>query len=385
MGSKKQTILTLNGRSYDARTGHLMDGTSSTAKGPIISDVVPARPSYAQIVPPVAAPLDASTPPATVSTSGPRVMDVNRSTSHIRPRQPQKAQTLIRSAVSKPKPGLKSQTKVSAPAKGLSVHDFAVTPKLSVTQVDPIREKRATHINKSEAISRYSEGTAVGVVEPSAQQLAAVSTQAPAESPDASAPQTSASQELFERAIAASEARAPHDTDPKHVAKQARKQAKAAAKAKKPVHHHLASVVAASVAVLLIGGFIGLQNKNSLTLRFADAKAGFSASLPTYQPEGYGVGSFNYTAGSVGTNFHNEATDSDYTLTQQTTKWDSQALLDNYVGVNYPSYHVLESGDQIVYVYGKNDASWIKDGVWYQLRSGGNLSTSQVLSVAASV
>jgi hypothetical protein len=312
-------------------------------------------------------------------------MDVSRSTSHIKPRQPQKAHTLVRSAVSKPKPGLKSQTKVSAPAKGLSVNDFAVMPKLSVNQVDPIREKRATQINMSQAITKFSDGTTVGSVEPSPQQLAAVSTHAPTEAVDATELQSKGSQDLFERAIAAADARAHHDADPKKVAKQARKQAKVAAKAKKPVHHHLASVVAASVAVLLIGGFIGLQNKNSLTLRFADAKAGFDASLPTYQPEGYGVGSFNYTAGSVGTNFHNDATDREYNLTQQTTKWDSQALLDNYVSVNYPSYHVLQSGNQIVYIYGKNDASWIKNGVWYQLRSDGNLSTSQVLSIATSI
>jgi hypothetical protein len=381
VGSKKQTILTLNGHRYDALTGKLLEAGSSPTDNHVISDVVAPKSNHGQVAPPVPSPTENPKPIAATPT-GPRVMDVSRNTSHISRRHQQKAHTLVRSAVSKPKPGWKSQTIVSAPTTDLSVPELAISPKLSYGQVDLRRQKLATHVAKSEAISKFTDGTVVGSVEPSPQQLAAVSTRAPVEAIEH---QTSASQELFDKAIAAAETRSLHDSDPKQLSKQARKQTKAATKAKRPVHHHLASVVAASVAVLAIGSIIGLHNKNSLTLRFADAKAGFSAKLPTYQPEGYGVGSFNYTPGSVGTSFHSDTGDREYTLNQQTTAWDSQALLDNYVAVNYPSYHALQSGDQIVYVYGKNDASWIKNGVWYQLRSDGNLSTSQVLSIAASI
>jgi hypothetical protein len=281
VASKKQTILTLNGRRYDALTGHPAAEAPNQTKGHIISDFVGPVSSPIQVAPPVPAPTELPQPPVTVTPPGSRVMDVTRSTSHIRPRKQQPAHTLVRSAVSKPKPGLKSQTKVNAPTRGLSVQDFAVAPKLSVNEVNPHRQRRATQVTKSQSISRFSDGTVVGAVEPSPQQLAAVSTQAPSDlssvalakegATDAGEQPPSKSQALFERAIAASESQTAKPADSKKLSKQAHKQAKAAAKAKKPVHHHLASVVAASVAVLAIGGFIGLQNKDSLTLRFADA------------------------------------------------------------------------------------------------------------------
>jgi hypothetical protein len=220
----------------------------------------------------------------------------------------------------------------------------------------------------------------------SPQAVAAVKIEKPQQINTAAETQPQRSQALFERAIAAADSHTLTQVDQKKLSKRANKQAKRASRAaKRPVHHHLVSVVAASLAVLVIGGFVGLQNKDTLTLRFANAQAGFKASLPTYQPEGYGVGSFTYGAGNVGTTFHDDGNGRDYTLNQQTTKWDSQDLLDTYVAPNYPSYQALQSGSQVIYVYGKNDASWVKHGIWYQLRSDGNLSTTQVLNIAASV
>lgn len=382
MGSKKQTILTLNGKRYDAVTGQLVEvGMTQSAGGQVMDVVAPRESNATQVASPTPAPAAAPEPP-TANPSGPKVMDVARSSVHIKPRQPQRASTLVRSAVSKPKPGLKSQTKVSTPTQALAVPENTVYPKWSVSQVSPARQNRAVQVGKSDAVSKFSDATAV---RQNPLASAAVKIERSSETSAVSQRQSSRSQDLFERAIAAAESRDVKSADQKQLSKQASKQAKRAAKAgKQPVHHHLASVVAASIAVLVIGGFVGLQNKDALTLRFANAQAGFKASLPTYQPEGYGVGSFTYSAGNVGTTFHAD-NGRDYTLNQQTTKWDSQELLDTFVAVNYPSYQALQSGHQVIYVYGKNDASWIKNGIWYQLKSDGNLSTTQVLNIAASV
>jgi hypothetical protein len=379
VGSKKQTSITLNGKRYDALTGQLADDHGSIQPAPVM-DVVAPRGSHAtQVAVPTPAPTAAPEPP-TANPSGPKVMDVARSTVHLKPRQPQRANTLVRSAVSKPQPGLRSRTKVSAPTQALSVPQNSLAPKWSITQVNPTRQSRAGQIPKSEAISRFSSSVE------SPQAVAAVKIEKPQQINTAAETQPQRSQALFERAIAAADSHTLTQVDQKKLSKRANKQAKRASRAaKRPVHHHLVSVVAASLAVLVIGGFVGLQNKDTLTLRFANAQAGFKASLPTYQPEGYGVGSFTYGAGNVGTTFHDDGNGRDYTLNQQTTKWDSQDLLDTYVAPNYPSYQALQSGSQVIYVYGKNDASWVKHGIWYQLRSDGNLSTTQVLNIAASV
>lgn len=298
-------------------------------------------------------------------------------------RQTQHASTLMRSAVSKPKPGLKGQTKIIAPAQTPTTSLASVQPKWPVAQVNPTRLNRAEQVAQSQAISKFARSIDIAPSAASA-QLPRGSTQAAVEAIEH---QSQKSKDLFERAIASADSHTEPPVNQKKLVRRAKKQAKLAAKSnrERPVHHHLASVVAASVAVLAIGGFIGLQNKSAITLRFADAKAGFQASLPNYQPDGYRVGTFTYSAGSVGTSFHSDAGNRTYTLNQQTTKWDSQALLDNYVRANYGSYQVLQSGQQIVYTYGKNNASWVKNGIWYTLTSNGSLSTSQVLSVASSI
>lgn len=316
-------------------------------------------------------------------STGPKVMDVSRRTSSAQYRQPQRATTLMRSSVSKPKPGLKGQTKVITPAQVAAATLTTVQPKWPVAQVNPTRLNRAEKISQSQAISKFAQSSEIA---PSAAkvQLPAGSTQAAVEAIEH---QSQKSKDLFERAIASADSHTELPVNQKKLAKAAKKQAKLADKSKRerPVHHHLASVVAASVAVVAIGGFIGLQNKAAITLRFADAKAGFQASLPSYQPDGYRVGNFTYTAGSVGTSFHSDTGNRSYRLNQQTTNWDSQALLDNYVRANYGSYQVLQSGQQIVYTYGKNDATWVKNGIWYSLISNGSLSTSQVLNIASSI
>lgn len=378
MGSKKQTILILNGRRYDALTGEAVSGDETQAAVKPISDMVG---SIAPKVAAVTAPRPARAEPLK-NLAGPKMMDVSRSTTHAKPRQQQRASTLVRSAVSRPKPGLRSQTKVSSPTTTVATPLTTVAPKWPISQVNPSRMNRAGEIGKSKAIRKFAAGSSL----PAEVQDAAVRIQSSASISPASTELPTSSQDLFEKAIAAADSHLQPPVSQKKRGRQARRSAKSVAKVtKKPAHHHLASVTAASFAVLAICGMVALQNKTNLTLRFANAQAGFHASLPTYQPSGYGVGNFNYSAGSVGTTFHNSANNRDYSLVQQTTKWDSQALLDNYVRINNPSYHTLQSGNQIIYVYGKNDASWIKDGIWYQLTSNGSLSTSQVLNIAASV
>lgn len=376
MGSKKQTILVLNGRRYDALTGELVTDDGQHIALPPISDVVSTRPKTPVPQPSVTAqPAEPLTPLASH-----KFMDISRTPAHTKRRQPQRASTLVRSAVQKPKPGLKAQTKIITLANTGAVTVATVVPKWPASQVNPKRLTRAEQVAKSGAISKFSSSDVI-----SRPAVTAIRQQAATPAAAALEHQASASRDLFERAIAAADSHTQAPVNPKKLAREARKQAKHAAKATRPTRHRLASVVAASVAVLAIGGLVGLQNKTALTLRFADAKAGFHAVLPNYQPDGYGIDSFNYNVGVVGTSFHNAASGRNYTLNQQSTNWDSQALLDNFVAQNYKSYQVLQSGQQIIYVYGKNDASWIKKGIWYQLTSNGSLSTSQVLSVASSI
>ncbi|MBC7581383.1 hypothetical protein H7097_00760 [Aeromicrobium sp.] len=382
MANKKQTTITLNGHRYDAVTGEAIDENGSKIASPTINDMVRSRPGAVALTPHAAK--SPAAPLVPLSTS--KVMDVSRNISHTKPHTMQRASTLVRSSVSKPRPGFKSQTKAISPTAALVPTSNVITTKWPVTQINPRRQTRAGQVAKSGTINKFATNAPVLEVP---QAAATVKIHAPQPAVQALEPQSQQSQDMFTRAIAAADSHtfeyADH-TKPGKSSRQARKQAKSVTKAgKRPLHHHTLSVVAASVAVLIIGGFVGLQYKTAITLRYANAQAGFTASLPSYQPDGYGVGNFNYSAGNVGTTFRSDASGNDYSLNQQTTKWDDQTLLDNYVAINYPNYQALQSGNRIMYVYGDNDASWIKNGVWYQLTTHGNLSTTQILSIAASV
>jgi hypothetical protein len=377
VGNKNATILVLNGKHYDALTGKPVTAGPGKAVRPI-DDMVGGRRAKPAKQQATAQPKLPATPIVASSTKS---MDVMRTPQHLVHHKQQRAATLVRSTVNKPGLGLKRQLKtVSGSQLPANIPSTVIVPKFPVAEINPKRLTRAEHVAKSELIHKFAPGMPEFGPSAAAVKILPVSEVQPLP------PSEHKSHELFERAIASATSHEQPYVDQKKLAKTAKKQAKHASKvAKRKPHHHLASVVAASFAVLAIGGFVALQNKADLTLRFADAKAGFHASVPDYQPAGYGLNKFTYSAGNVSLGFNNNDAGRGYTIHQQTTKWDSQALLDNFVTANYQSYQILQSGNQIIYMYGHGDAAWVKGGIWYQLTSGGNLSNSQVLNIATSV
>jgi hypothetical protein len=376
VGNKKSTILVLNGKHYDALTGELVTpGPGAKAVRPI-DDFGGPRTAPRQPEPqPRPAPVAHAAPKSTAKS-----MDVRPQPKHLRHRTQQRSETLIRSAVSKPAPGLKSRVRAQHASLPATVATQTIEQKYPVSEVNPKRLRRAEHVAKSQLISKFAPG------QPEFNPVAAASVRVEPFDEPLQLASGQQSQELFASAIAAANSHEERYISPKKLAKTARKEAKHAAKTtKRRPRHHLASAVAASFLVLAIGSFVALQNKSAITMRFADAKAGFHASVPGYQPQGYSVGDFSYSAGNVAMKYHDSGADRYYTIRQQTTKWNDDELLDNFVKANYTSYQILQAGQQIIYVYGDNDASWVKDGVWYQLTSGGSLSSSQVLSIATSV
>jgi hypothetical protein len=373
VSNKNTTILVLNGQHYNALTGEIVTpGPGAKAVRPIDDFGGPRTAPHH----PVPVPRPASTTDTVTKSAA-----TQRQATHLAHRKPQRSATLIRSAVSKPTPSLRRKVRAHHANLPASVPAATVAQKYPVSEVNPKRLRRAEHIEKSNLIHKF----ALGEPEFNPVAAAAVRIGPPAES--APVARADSTQDMFAAAIAAATSHEERYISPRKLAKTAKRQAKHTAKAakSKPAHHHVATVMAASFLVLVIGGLVALQNKSAITMRFADAKAGFHASVPDYQPQGYAVDNFSYSAGNVAMNYQNASANRDYTIHQQTTKWNDQTLLDNYVKANYASYQILQAGQQIIYVYGNNDASWIKNGIWYQLTSGGNLSNSQVISIATSV
>lgn len=391
MGSKQITYIEINGRRYDAATGVLLSSAGGSAARRI-DDIKPASKAASHVTKPKVTTSHVQEAAASKPAAQPRMMDDIRRVPahHAKARTTQHSKTLKRSVVSKPAPGLKRQVHAQTHT-GLAVRtpNVAIVPKWAVAQVDPQRLKRAEHTAKSKLIQRFAPVQADISIRSAAVAIPATTLLSlPTAKPAAVVSTEPRYMDIFQRALQHADAHKQSPVSiPKKQAKKARKQAKAAHRAatrtRRP--HHIASTVMASLAFLLLAGFITYQNRANITLRYADAKAGFHATLPRYKPSGFAVGKFNYNAGFVGYTLHNETSGKSFSVAQRTSDWDSQTLLENFVANKGSSYQTLQSAGRTIYVYGNNNAAWVNGGVWYQLNTNGNLSTSEIVNVATSM
>lgn len=151
-------------------------------------------------------------------------------------------------------------------------------------------------------------------------------------------------------------------------------------------HPRALSIISASFAIVLLGGYLTYLNMPSLSVRVAAAQSGINASYPNYQPDGYSLnGLVGYSEGKVTMKFASNGGPSAFTINQAKSNWDSVAVLDNYVspraGASYIPY--TERG-LTIYTYG-NNAAWVNGGILYTIEGNAPLSSEQIRRIATSL
>lgn len=287
----------------------------------------------------------------------------------------------MRHAVEKPgtapKPTVKQQYPLVTANK-----TTAIAPKRSAASVDEHRLKRAQAVHKSHHIGRF--GAAAGApVRPKVQPVAiaaapahdtAPRTHATTHSkPAAHAPSTpqQTKTNIFEQAIA----NATSHEQPAHHSSRRKRSGK----------RRLLNVSAGLAAFLLIGGFIGFMNKSAIELQLASARAGFQASVPDYQPANFQRQGLNAEKGKVAISFVSPGDNSNFTLTQESSNWDSQTLFDSVVASANTSYQTVQSNGRIIYIYGEDQAAWVDGGILYRVSGTAKLNSDQIVSLASSM
>jgi hypothetical protein len=146
------------------------------------------------------------------------------------------------------------------------------------------------------------------------------------------------------------------------------------------------SIVSASFALLLLGGYFTYLNMPNLSVRVAAAQAGVNASYPAYHPDGYSInGPVAYSQGEVSMKFAANAGPQSFTITQSKSSWDSSALLDNYVTQKSNGNEVTNIVHGVtIYTYNDN-AAWVNGGVLYKITGNAPLSSDQILHIATSM
>ncbi len=146
------------------------------------------------------------------------------------------------------------------------------------------------------------------------------------------------------------------------------------------------ALACASVAVFAIFYFVNL-NMPDITLRVAAMQTGIDAAYPSYVPRDYKLTNILSEDGKVTLNFKNDTTGGEFTLVEEKSSWDSNALLENFVKQNYgEDYSIIREQGLTIYADDKS-ATWVNGGVMYEIISAGNelLTKKQITTIASSL
>ncbi len=141
----------------------------------------------------------------------------------------------------------------------------------------------------------------------------------------------------------------------------------------------------AAAAVFAIVYFVNL-NMPDISLRVAAMQTGIEATYPGYIPRDFSLSGIVSEEGKITLNFENSASGDAYSITEESSSWDSNALLNNFVKERYgDNYSVVREQGLTIYISG-SDAAWANGGIVYKLdTTSGSLTKKQISSIATSL
>lgn len=147
----------------------------------------------------------------------------------------------------------------------------------------------------------------------------------------------------------------------------------------------LLALSCAAVAVFAIVYFVNL-NMPDISLRVAAMQTGIEATYPSYVPRNYALADITSENGKITLNFKNAQADTGFTIVEEKSSWDSNALLSNYVKNEFSDgYSTVREQGLTIYI-DKSDAAWVNGGVVYKLITpNDDLTKKQIKSIATSL
>lgn len=348
MDKNNKATIKLNGRSYNALSGQQI-GSSPLQVGNI-DGIVRRSAQNSYSAPTKTAPIKPVRTKARTSIQAP-------------PKRPAKTNTLMRTAVKKPVKPTRLVSKANTPLSLAKSDAILTTPMVGV--VDTKLARRAQSIKLSGKISRFG-GQLRSATNSETKPLEAIK-------PQQAAPRKP---DMFEVAIE----KATSHEQPPLTKKELR-----AIHGRNPIRKRLALYSVGAVLALAVGGYAIYSNMPNVMVKVAAMRAGFSASLPAYSPSGFSLSSVNYSPGVVSFNFASSPSKG-YVLIEHSSDWDSATLASSVViPTQGSSYKKEVVGGQTIYMYGKDEAAWVSNGIWYQVDGKGNLSQTQLINMATNL
>lgn len=353
MSSKK--VIELNGKRYDALTGRIMPAHETVTEGnKTFVKPVSAHGSGAA--------LDGFVKHASAARHESAPDRVHHKTEHSR--------TLMRHAVKKPAAPKAAEAKRS----GIRHH------QPSGPEVDPHRLARAKKVSRNHLVSRFGGPKPLKAI-PSI--LPVRPEPSPVEPPilgehHRTKLDAKVGSLAFQKAIDKANV---HNQAPVKAPSRRHRLAR-----RLHVSPKVVGISAASLSALLLIGFVAYQNTPNLSMRVATARAGIQGSLPGYQPAGFGLnGPIQYQPGQITISYKSHSDDRKFQISQRTSQWNSDALLENFVATDRRAYQTFQDRGKTIYIYDNDSATWVDGGIWYQVEGNSSLNSDQLLRIAASM
>ena len=337
-----QEVIRLQGKAYDAVTGALATGVVKTSKKPATRHTVIAK----------------------ISTTSVHHSTIN----HMKAHAAQPSHTLMRRAVKKPGQSLKRQVHVQGALTRPLPATVAV--KHSVAQVDAERLHKAQQIPKHQRVNRFGTPTEEVAFKFADIPVHQAPDTIPSNNPPVTPPPTPTNRptDVFEQAM--------------HTATNFIDITAHRAHFKKVTRRHMLSAASGTLALLLIAGFAAYQNTPGLQLKVAGFRAGVATATPDFRATGfaYNGATADHSRLVIGL----KSASGDYQLSEQKTNWSSQDMISQVSAVDasgQANYSTMQAAGNTVYRLGSTQATWVKDGIWYQVNGNQNLTDKQLAAL----
>lgn len=138
-----------------------------------------------------------------------------------------------------------------------------------------------------------------------------------------------------------------------------------------------------TTAVFAVVYFVNLASSN-ISIQAAAAQSGIDAKYPSYIPRGYELSDVTSSSGKV--IMHFKSGEDEFGISEESSSWDSDALLNSYVKPNYDNDYTVIREQGLTLYMGADWEAWVNGGMLYKLSvTSGSLTKKQMKTIATSL
>ncbi len=137
-------------------------------------------------------------------------------------------------------------------------------------------------------------------------------------------------------------------------------------------------------AALIVAAIVWV-NLPTLSITVAAAQSGVKATIPHFKPDGYTLRlPIEAKSNHVSMTYSSNQNDTSFTLTQEKSSWDSQAVRAWVTGQSNGQFLTTNDRGLTIYTF-DGSAAWVNAGILYKIAGGAHISNDAILRIANSL